>query len=400
MKLLKRLHLNVRYLRKIFSAKALEGEFQPTRIKIAQFLNVSDYHSPQESMPRILLVSSNGAGLGHLTRLKAIEQKLSAHIITYSLSTAIHQLKTKFTNTIYFPSADTLGLKPIVWNRLLAAHFGSVVESFQPDVIVFDGTTVYEGINEVILRKKQTFVWIYRGCWKEGVDDQWSRRRKNARSTTCVITLKEFGILEPLNFAQNTTVQQIEPIIIMNEEEMLDRDAARHALNLPTRGKLVLIQIGAGNINKTSDLKEEILKGVYKTDKQWKAVFARNPLSEENDTNDVFFIHAYPLAKYFNAFDAAVFAGGFNSVHESVGLNLPALIIPNTETITDDQLRRAKEVELLGLGLVATTADEFQEKISMLLDDKIRKGIKEKQVIMRSPRGAEQAADIITSLIR
>ena len=44
---------------------------------------------------------------------------------------------------------------------------------------------------------------------------------------------------------------------------------------------------------------------------------------------------------YRNCFDFGIIAGGYNSVHESLFLKLPSIILPNTRTGTDDQLARA-----------------------------------------------------------
>ena len=77
----------------------------------------------------IVLVSSNGAGLGHLTRLEAITRRLRGSSVIYTLSKGYHKLGKRAEDLVYFPSARTLDLNPRTWNTLLFNHFGSFIEA-------------------------------------------------------------------------------------------------------------------------------------------------------------------------------------------------------------------------------------------------------------------------------
>ena len=56
---------------------------------------------------------------------------------------------------------------------------------------------------------------------------------------------------------------------------------------------------------------------------------------------------------YFKGFDAAIQAGGYNSFHEMRRLHLPTVFIPNTNTGMDDQLKRVKQSQKEGWGIVS-----------------------------------------------
>jgi predicted glycosyltransferase len=62
--------------------------------------------------------------------------------------------------------------------------------------------------------------------------------------------------------------------------------------------------------------------------------------------------------QYRNCFDFAVIAGGYNSVHESVFLRLPSIILPNTETGNDDQLTRALQAAETG-GFIVIEKEDY-----------------------------------------
>jgi len=78
-------------------------------------------------------------------------------------------------------------------------------------------------------------------------------------------------------------------------------------------------------------------------------------------------IRDYPNSMYFNAFDATVLAGGYNSFHEVHHASMPSLFYPNMETGMDDQLARCKVAESEGWGIVLEVRSK--ESISKVVDE-------------------------------
>jgi UDP:flavonoid glycosyltransferase YjiC (YdhE family) len=72
---------------------------------------------------------------------------------------------------------------------------------------------------------------------------------------------------------------------------------------------------------------------------------------------------------YYNGFDFAVQAGGYNSFHEMRNLGIPTLFYPNMNTGMDDQLSRCKvaEDEKWGLVLTKRTKKSISSSIENLL---------------------------------
>ena len=119
------------------------------------------------SARRVLMVTSNGAGLGHLTRCLALAREFpdewSVDILT--LSTGWRKVMNEGVNLRYFPSKERLGLSHRGWHRRFVRALSTVVDEVNPDVIFFDGVALYRAIYEVPRQRLVPLVWIVRGGW-------------------------------------------------------------------------------------------------------------------------------------------------------------------------------------------------------------------------------------------
>ena len=260
---------------------------------------------------RVLLVSSNGAGLGHLTRLAAISRFLNAQSLFYTLSSAYHVLGKSSKEIIYFPSYGDIGLDGATWNPLLKAHFGAVVKGFQPDIIIFDGTYVYRGVTAVARQRGIPLVWLQRGCWRGDVLERSVQRRNPEDYVDQIVVPRDYGCLENEGQSQGVlTPEYIDPVTLLGRKEILQKQEARTALGLPSDKRLFLIQLGAGVLNDTNQIKSLAIDAVREIGEDWEPVLVANPLRKDFELINKNFltVSAYPLLRYLKAFDAAVLA--------------------------------------------------------------------------------------------
>lgn len=356
-------------------------------------------HSPSGVNSRVLMVTSNGAGLGHLTRMAAVDRWLDSETLIYTMSSAYHRIGKPKDSIMYFPSHGDLGMNGRKWNVLMEENFSAVVKGFRPDVIVFDGTYVYRGVINVARKTATDLVWVQRGCWKADVDLRSKQRHDADKFCSSVIVPGDYGCSEAVIVGKSLEPNYVSPITLVQEEDLLTSQSARDALGLPSDKRLFLVQLGAGVINDIGDLRTQVVRAIQSLGDEWSPVLVRNPLSTHSLLPEVPSIQAYPLGKYYNAFEAGVFAAGYNTVQESVELGLPGLFIPNLETKTDDQVRRATGLESAGLGLKAVSVDGIQAAIRKLADQEFNSGIRSRIAAVRQTSGARQTAGLIESLI-
>ncbi len=360
---------------------------------------VSDAHGPKNGSPRVMFVSSNGAGLGHLTRLSAIDKHLGVETMFYTMSSAYRMIGKKSTDIVYFPSHGDLGMAGEKWNPLMEAHFSAIVSAFAPDLIVFDGTYVYRGVIRTSRRLSIPLTWVQRGCWKPEVDRKSKQRHAANKFAHAVIIPGDYGCSEQVDVGGELEPYYVAPVTLVRAEECYSREQARELLGLPKSGKLFLIQLGAGNINDVTNLRESAIMAVNKLGSDWLPVVVRNPLSRDAMDSDALSVQAYPLSLYYNAFDAGAFAAGYNTVQEAVEMQLPSVFVPNEFTKTDDQVARTEALNKSGLAFRALDAAELEQSISQLADDDLRARLRMQLSSKRQGNGAEEASKVLRDIL-
>ena len=348
----------------------------------------------------VLLLSSNGAGMGHLTRLLAYARRLPADVQPYvvSLSQAVPAVAAVGLPWEYIPGRAATGLRPASWRRLFAERVTEVLVRVDPAVLVFDGTHPYAGLDVALSAHPDTrAVWSRRGMWKPGRNvDQLA---KSAWFD---------AVVEPGDLAaaadRGATVgvpgtEQVRPVTLLDPEHLFDRGRARNALGLPADGPMALVALGAGNINDTGD---EVGAAAAALREQEIGVCVTAPAIAERayDGKDVHLVSHFPLSEHIAAFDYAIAAAGYNSFHETLRFRVPTLFVPNRHTSLDDQRARAQHARDRGWALAAETlADGRAPK---LVAELVRKG-PELAATARAAdpgNGAAEAAEIIAGQIR
>ncbi len=332
---------------------------------------------PTRRRPRdrrhVMFVSSNGAGMGHLTRLLAMANRSSDDVqpLFFSMSQAVSVVERYGHPWEYCPSRGDLDCSVEDWNRLFSDRFGEVLRRYQPQAVVFDGTMPYVGMAKV--RKKYPgvlFVWSRRGMWRQGTTDKFLKR---GASFDLIIEPGEIAHSQDQGpTARRTDARRVGPLTLVGREDLMDRSAARLELGMDPEAPALLLSLGAGNINDIASDLDLFADAAAALPGGWHTYATKPPIARVGGPrrDHVRPVSVYPLAKYLNAFDAAVVAAGYNSYHEVVLAGLPSAFVPNLETITDDQLARSRYAEQQGFGVSvpAVTAESAHAALAWLTD--------------------------------
>lgn len=352
-----------------------------------------------ENVAQIIFITSNGAGLGHITRLLAIADELppnvSREILTLSL--AYKQVVDHGIAVHYFPSSEAAEVQPGKWNRIFAEYLIDLFTKKRPRLIVFDGTWVYQSLTDVCRAMNLPIVWVQRGLWKSEVDQASPQRHSAIDVADYVIVPGDYSDNETVEAGPGVEPVHVDPIVRSSRNEILSRTAACSELGLDTAKRYVLINLGGGSLG----MPESFIKGaadvIHQTNPELYPIRLASPLSKDVHSNQYAWatITAYPVMKYAAAFEFIVAAGGYNSVQEIAAHGIPSILIPNRATKTDDQVRRVNGMAAQGYCLLGEDRMSLSKSVEKLSSVSERERIIARLGSLREAKGAVQAAATI-----
>jgi len=352
-------------------------------------------------MSRALFITSNGFGLGHVTRCMAIARRLPEDVepIILTLSEALPIVRRQGFFAEYFPSRDADRESANEWNGRLSRRVKACLAEYDPAVVIFDGTYPYRGMLEALRRAGRKLVWVRRGMWKEG---QGTANLQFARYFDAVIEPGEFAAAADigLTVASKEGVAAVAPILYCDGSDLLDRGAAEREVGLEPGKVNVLMQPGWENdvFSPTATVCIERLD----REPDVQVVVAESPLKSRSVPlpEGVSKVSTYPLSKVYRAFDFSICGAGYNIYHELIAYHLPGLMIPNAGTPLDDQVARARFAHAAGVArdCESPTKEELERHLDALLDEPTRTAMSARARELGFENGAEAAAGLIARL--
>jgi UDP:flavonoid glycosyltransferase YjiC (YdhE family) len=355
---------------------------------------------------RALFFSSNGEGLGHVTRLLAIARKLPPDVtpIFGSLSHGIGVIEDAGYQAEMIVSHRYANLDEASAYPWMADELAGALARHAPDVFVFDGGNPYRFMSEVVApRRRAAYVWIRRGMW-----------RKEQDNSSVIANEKLFdAIVEPSDLAasrdQGATAARkdgvvlTEPIRLIDDGEQLSREDARSRLSLDQDRPAVLVQLGPGNQRDLTLASKQVFSA-FDNHPEIQVVNLSTPINRNPAcySDRVSNVTIYPIARFLRAFDFAISAAGYNSFHELIAARIPALFVVSMTPELDDQEGRAAFAETMGAGYAVTaqTLSAIPSLINRLSDPARRHVMSENCGRLAAANGARQAADLIAELAR
>jgi UDP-N-acetylglucosamine--N-acetylmuramyl-(pentapeptide) pyrophosphoryl-undecaprenol N-acetylglucosamine transferase len=342
-------------------------------------------------LSRILFTTSNGTGLGHLTRSMAIAKRLPEgfEALFLTLSAAAPVVQQMGFPVEYVASYATPGSgNDYRWSRRLRGRLRAAIAEAKPDVVVFDGTHPYEALLGA-LPAGGTAVWCRRPLWKRG-----SSRVPLGRAGAFDAVLEPGELAESEDegptVALRDRAHRVGPIVLLDREALLPREQAARELGLDPAAVNVLVTLGQGEEVRRAT--ERTLGHLARNEGIQVAALSSALAGAGSVPEGVVALRAtYPMSRYFAAFDAAVAAAGYNAYHELIELGVPSLFVPMRRD-TDDQAARARYAESAGLGLGVSGPEDpaLEEKLDRLLGERDAVG---GRLAMREPSdGAASAA--------
>jgi UDP:flavonoid glycosyltransferase YjiC (YdhE family) len=348
---------------------------------------------------RILFTTSNGTGLGHLTRSMAIARRLPETVeplfLTLSAAAPVVE-RMGFAVEYVAPYATPASGNDYRWSRRLRARLRAAISEADPDVVVFDGTHPYEALLGA-LPPRTTAVWCRRPLWKRG-----SSRVPLGRAGAFDAVLEPGELAESEDVGPTVALRElafrVDPIVLVDPAELLPRAEAEAELGLRPGRTNLLVTLGQGS--EVSEANRRTLARLSADEGVQVAALSSALASVDSVPDGVVQLRAtYPMSRFFRAFDGAVAAAGYNAYHELIALGVPSLFVPMARD-TDDQPARARWAEAagVGLGLEGPADPELEAQLDRLLDPAERDSIATRLAELVPPAGAAEAAEWLLGL--
>jgi UDP-N-acetylglucosamine:LPS N-acetylglucosamine transferase len=355
--------------------------------------------------PTIILATSNGIGMGHLARATAIAEELKgiARPVLVSVAGGIAEIpSTTGIPCEYIPGKTRRWMPAHRWDRYFRDRLIAIADETGASVISFDGVVPYPGFIATKLKRPDlTIVWVRRGLWQKNI----LRFALPFQSRLVDLIIEPGDIAREFDHgptAHRKDATLTSPVSLYSKSRALSREAARKTLGLHADRPAVLVQLGTGD----SDMNEKMraaLSGLL----AWQGVqvvLTKDPVDAQGKSLvpeglEIKVQRYFPLADVLAAFDGAIAATGYNSVHELLPAQIPTVLISNIRG-TDDQDARAKWCHDYGYALRADHANlaDITSTVARLSDAAVRQSLHNKCAELSNTNGGSEIAQILLSL--
>jgi hypothetical protein len=356
------------------------------------------------SSRRVLFVTSNGVGLGHVTRLLAVARRMppDCEPVFATMSQALPVIEDFGFPVEHITSHLYTGVDSVQWNGWLRRQLDAMIDFHAAAAVVLDSTNPYDGVIRAVLpRRDCALVWMRRGLWRPTAVN----RSFLDRSRYFDLIIEPEEIAEPGSQGDITAldrdgVLRVPPIRLLDPDELLTREEAAAALGLDPSRPAVLVQLGSGANRDVVRMTDRILsilarhEGLQVAVMEW--LIASMPM---RFWGDVVNLRGYPVSRYFRAFDFTVSAAGYNSFTEAMTLGLPAIFIANGHVSMDDQTARSRFAQENGAGFHLDERDlgPLDGMVKALLDPHTRDLFRFNALRLARENGAEAAAQAVAA---
>ena len=355
----------------------------------------------------VIFYSSNGIGMGHLTRQLAIAKRLPGRVqpVFLSHSQAVDTVRQFGYPVEYLPYHLKNREARAHWNAALTESLCAAFAFYRPSALVFDGNVPFIGLTAALSRfPRIARVWVRRGLWGAGRDGE-----ALLRGDAFDLIVEPGEVAPELDDGPTSDRRAgalcVAPITILDPAEQMDRAAACAALGLDPEAVNVLIAPGSGNNFDTTRIGDMALARLAGRPGIGVALAEWQIAEQSTDTPaGICRLADYPFARLHRAFDFAIAAAGYNTFAEHVAAALPTIWVPNEHAGQDQQIVRARLARDSGLGDCIRVSEPFNLATAMdrMLDRPTRERMQRRgrafAARASAVNGAEAAAQAVAGL--
>jgi predicted glycosyltransferase len=329
---------------------------------------------------RVVSYAVNGTGLGHLTRLVAIQRWLRRYATAAGVNAEIYFLTSTEADGLLFserfasfklPSKTVVGdagIDKVTYLALAKQWVWHSLGLLRPDLFVVDTFprgSFGELLSAMDLCKKKAFIYRpTRDAFSSRPDFQamlplYDLILVPEHEQDCPVQTPE---------AVRSRVRYLGPIASCDVGELAPREEARAWFGVPQDRLCVYVSAGGGG-DPSAESQLHTVCDALKDDPSIHLVVGAGPLYRGRPIfgERITWVTGGGVASRARAFDLGITAAGYNTVTEMMQAGVPLLLLPQ-EKGADDQAERAARVSAAGAGKVLSEmgVDCIQEAVKEL----------------------------------
>ncbi len=329
--------------------------------------------TPAKNPGKTLFLPTNGVGLGHAQRCCLVAQQMKSGNPVFAA----------FPSCIEMIERNGFAARPLIQkspdhedpfaNDLV--NYRRLKRWLSPgDQVVFDGVHVFDSLYRSILEHDLEAIWIRRGLWQAHQSNTNSLDREHVFRRV-IVPNEAFDELNQ-HYSFGAHIHPVGPIVQLPGGKRISVRDTRKAISRQVGrdfDQLVVSMLGGGvaadrgphlqTICAALEDRKDVLHLVV----VWPNARVAPELALWRNSRIVRAVDALSLAR---AADFLVSAVGYNSFHEILYHQIPAILIPQMAPYMDDQERRARSAANRGLAEMISPKELFllERKLAEFLD--------------------------------
>ncbi len=356
----------------------------------------------QAAPARTIFLPTNGVGLGHAQRCALIASAMPrpGDYVFAAFPSCFPLIEGKGFSCL--PLVQKSPYHPEVYANDLINYLRLQRAVRTGDRLIFDGGYVFDSIYRVVFEKQLSAIWIRRGLWQASQSNAVTLDREKAFEKV-IVPNEAFDELNS-EHGYGHKIYHIGPVVQESATDADDglklRDRLKAHLGHPF-DQLAVTMLGSG-VAADRSAQMQTLTNIYERRKNclhliliWPGAIVPTGVFGWKNTRVVQTMNALELCK---AADLVVTAVGYNSFHEILYHQIPAILVPQMAAFMDDQDRRARAASERGLAetVLATEMLLLEREVMAFLDSgkagRIRANL---AAHVLPPRGNHLAATLI-----